>query len=129
MKKIYDFSKGRRGALVPIPPGKTRITIRLDNEVLEWFRSQVEARGGGSYQTMINRVLRDFIEKGHENLEDLIKRALRETLMLNGIVLETTTFQKATALNDSIRVDIPSFEPTSSEFALSGLNERSLRQH
>lgn len=129
MKKNYDFSKGRRGALVPIPPGKTRITIRLDNEVLEWFRSQVEARGGGSYQTMINRVLRDFIERGHENLEDLIKRALRETLMLNGIVLEATTFQKATALNDNIRVDIPSFGPASSEFALSGLNECSLRQH
>jgi hypothetical protein len=53
-KKEYDFSKGKRGPLVPIPPGKTRITIRLDDEVLDWFRAQVHAAGGGDYQSLIN---------------------------------------------------------------------------
>src|SRR5665647_3811452 len=86
MKKYYDFSKGKRGAVVPVPPGKTRITIRLDNEVLDWFRSQVEARGGGSYQSMINGALREFIDRTHENLEDTIKRALLDTLSILSLI-------------------------------------------
>lgn len=80
MKGYYDLSKGRRGAAVPIPPGKTRITIRLDNEILDWFRSQVEARGGGSYQTMINDVLRDHIRRGGEDFESSLRQIIREEL-------------------------------------------------
>jgi uncharacterized protein (DUF4415 family) len=45
MKKEYDFSKGKRGAVVPVPKGKTRITIRIDDDVLDWFRSQVDKAG------------------------------------------------------------------------------------
>lgn len=78
MKSEYDFSKGRRGAIVPTPPGKTRITIRLDNDVLEWFRSQVEAVGGGNYQTLINQALREHIERREEPLEETLRRVLRE---------------------------------------------------
>ena len=80
MKKEYDFSKGKRGAVVPTPPGKTRITIRLDDDVLAWFRDQVETAGGGSYQTMINNALRDFMEHKIESIEDTIRRVLREEL-------------------------------------------------
>ena len=63
MKKEYDFSAGRRGALDPLPPGKTRITIRLDDDVLDWFRAQVDAMGGGNYQTLINNALRAYIQQ------------------------------------------------------------------
>jgi len=80
MSKTYDFSQGKRGAVVPLPPGKTRITIRLDNEVLEWFRSQVEARGGGSYQSMINDVLKEHVRRGGEALERYLRRIIREEL-------------------------------------------------
>lgn len=80
MKRSYDFSKGKRGAVVPIPPGKTRITIRLDNEILDWFRSQVEARGGGSYQAMINQALKEHIRRGGEPLESTLRRIIREEL-------------------------------------------------
>lgn len=80
MSKTYDFSKGKRGAVVPLPPGKTRITIRLDNEILEWFRSQVEARGGGSYQAMINNALREHVQRGGEALEQYFRRIIREEL-------------------------------------------------
>ena len=61
MKDEYDFSKGKRGAVNPVPPGKTRITIRLDEGVIDWFRRQVELQGGGNYQTMINQALREYI--------------------------------------------------------------------
>ena len=61
MKKEYDFSKGRRGAVVPLPPGKMRITIRLDKHILEWFKATVDAAGGGNYQTMMNDALREFM--------------------------------------------------------------------
>jgi hypothetical protein len=61
MRKQYDFSKGRRGAVLP-SPGKTRITIMLDDDILEHFRLQAEAAGIG-YQTMINAALRDAIAK------------------------------------------------------------------
>lgn len=80
MKKEYDFSKGQRGALDPVPPGKTRITIRLDGDVLEWFRDQADAAGGGNYQTMINAALREYITQKAEPLEDTLRRVVREEL-------------------------------------------------
>lgn len=54
MKKEYDFSRGKRGAVLKAPPGKTRITIRIDDDILRWFRRQVHAAGGGNYQTLIS---------------------------------------------------------------------------
>jgi hypothetical protein len=58
-------------------PGKTRITIRLDDDLLEWFRSQVRS-SGGSYQTLINLSLRDYIAR--EPLEATLRRVVREEL-------------------------------------------------
>jgi BrnA antitoxin of type II toxin-antitoxin system len=80
MKKEYDFSKGRRGPVVPVPTGKTRITIRLDDDVLHWFRQQTHAAGGGNYQTLINNALREFIRHRGQGLEETIRRVLREEL-------------------------------------------------
>ncbi len=80
MRKEYDFSKGKRGAVVPTPSRKTRITIRLDDDILDWFRDQVDAVGGGNYQTMINNALRDYMEHKIEPIEDTIRRVLREEL-------------------------------------------------
>lgn len=80
MKKEYDFSKGRRGAVVAPHPGKTRITIRLDDDVLTWFRQAVNESGGGNYQTLINNALRDYIGQRQEPLEKVIRRVLREEL-------------------------------------------------
>ena len=78
MKREYDFSQGERGAVEPIPPGKTRITIRIDNEILDWFRSKVNEQGGGNYQTLMNQALREFIDR--EGLEATLRRVLREEL-------------------------------------------------
>ena len=80
MRKEYDFSKGRRGAVVASAPGKTRITIRLDDDVLAWFRSIVHDSGGGNYQTLINNALREYISKKQEPLEKVIRRVVREEL-------------------------------------------------
>lgn len=80
MKKEYDFSKGKRGAVITSPPGKTRVTIRIDNEILEWFRNTVENRGGGSYQALINKALHEHIEKCGEPIEETLRRVLREEL-------------------------------------------------
>jgi len=84
MRKTYDFSKGKRGAVVPLLPGKTRITIRLDNAVIDWFRSQVEAKGGGSYQAMINSALKEHVQRSGETLEGLLRRVIREELRNTG---------------------------------------------
>jgi len=80
MNKQYDFSQGKRGAVVPLSPGKTRITIRLDKEIIEWFRERVEARSGGSYQTLINSALREHVSRGGEPLESWLRRIIREEL-------------------------------------------------
>jgi uncharacterized protein (DUF4415 family) len=80
MKKEYDFSRGKRGAIEPTPPGKTRITIRLDNDILAWFRHQVHAAGGGNYQTLINEALRENIERHDEPIEEVVRRVVREEL-------------------------------------------------
>jgi uncharacterized protein (DUF4415 family) len=80
MKKEYDFSRAKRGPVLKTPPGKTRITIRLDEDILEWFRQQAHEAGGGSYQTMINAALRQAIEAKTEGLEGTLRRVLREEL-------------------------------------------------
>jgi uncharacterized protein (DUF4415 family) len=80
MRKEYDFSKGKRGPVVPVPRGKTRITIRIDEDVLAWFRDQVERAGGGNYQTLMNIALRDYIRSVAEPLEETLRRVLREEL-------------------------------------------------
>jgi uncharacterized protein (DUF4415 family) len=80
MEAEYDFSQGQRGAIEPTPPGKSRITIRLDDEVLEWFREQVHIVGGGNYQTMINEALRQYIQQSREPLEETLRRVVREEL-------------------------------------------------
>lgn len=80
MKKEYDFSKGKRGPVVSVPAGKTRITIRLDDDVIDWFRQQVHTAGGGSYQTLINNALREYVRHRSESLETTIRRVLRQEL-------------------------------------------------
>ena len=84
MRKEYDFSKGKRGPVIPLPPGKTRITIRIDNDILEWFKAKVDAAGGGNYQTVMNNVLRDFMTSDRPSLEDSLRRVLREELSAYG---------------------------------------------
>jgi uncharacterized protein (DUF4415 family) len=80
MKSEYDFSKGKRGPVVKPPPGKTRITIRLDDDVLEWFRAQVHTAGGGNYQSLINAALREYMTQQREPLEATLRRVVREEL-------------------------------------------------
>ena len=63
-----------------LPPGKTRITIRLDDAILAWFRAVVHEKGGGNYQSLINDALRQYIQQKHEPLEDTLRRVLREEL-------------------------------------------------
>lgn len=68
MRKEYDFRKGRRGAVLKAPPGKTRVTIRLDNDALDWFRQQVEDAGGGNYQSLINDALRKYTAHAQDTI-------------------------------------------------------------
>ena len=79
MKKEYDFSKGVRGALIPTP-GKTRITIRIDDDILEWFREQIRKASGGSYQTMMNDALRAYMETKGGQTEALLRKVVKEEL-------------------------------------------------
>ncbi len=79
MKKEYDFRGGRRGAVLPAAPGKVRITIRLDGEILAWFKGQVH-EAGGNYQTLMNQALKEHIARKREPLEDTLRRVLREEL-------------------------------------------------
>jgi uncharacterized protein (DUF4415 family) len=80
MKRQYDFSRARRGAVIPSERGKTRVTIRLDTDVLDWFREQVNKAGGGNYQTMINSVLREYVDNQTEPIEKILRRVVREEL-------------------------------------------------
>ena len=84
MTKEYDFSKGQRGPIVAVPRTKTRITIRLDDAVIDWFREQVDRAGGGNYQTLINDALREHIRRVEEPLEDTLRRVIREELRQAG---------------------------------------------
>ncbi len=80
MRDEYDFGGARRGPVATARSGKTRITIRLDDEVLAWFKEQVHLAGGGNYQTLINQALQDHIAQRPEPLEEILRRVLREEL-------------------------------------------------
>ena len=80
MKAEYDFDKGKRGAVLPPATNKTRITIRLDRDIVDWFRSRAEEQGGGSYQSMVNDALRKHIEQRDQHLEEMLRRVVREEL-------------------------------------------------
>jgi len=78
--KEYDCSTATRGPVLTVPPGKTRITIRIDDDVLEWFRQQVHGAGGGNYQTLINAALREYIGQRDHDLEDTLRGVIRDEL-------------------------------------------------
>lgn len=85
MKKVVaeqyrdiDFSRARRGAVVKAERGKTKISIRLDNAILEYFRGLVDKAGGGNYQTLINDALLEHIHR--RSTLDIVRQAVREEL-------------------------------------------------
>jgi uncharacterized protein (DUF4415 family) len=83
MKKEYDFSQGKRGAVVR-SSGKTRITIFLDDDIIEQFRDRADQAGRG-YQTMINDALREHLAKSGQPVDArTLRRILREELRKAG---------------------------------------------
>lgn len=79
MKKEYDFKKAKRGPIIR-PKGKSRITIYLDDDVIETFR-QIADESGQGYQTMINGALREYLQKTPAPLdEETLRRVIREEL-------------------------------------------------
>lgn len=84
MKDQYDFRKGKRGRVVPPEPepeGKVRITIRLDQDVVDRFLQMAEASGGATgYQTLINAALREYLDGKVPRFEDALRRIIREEL-------------------------------------------------
>ena len=83
MKKVYDFSKGKRGAVVPTT-GKTRITIYMDDAILQRFKAQSEKTGKG-YQTLINEALNSYLGLTEQPVtQDLVRMIVREELAAHG---------------------------------------------
>lgn len=85
MRDEYDLSTATRGPVVQPDGRKTRITIRLDSDLIEFFRHQAERSAGGQYQALINRALRHYVEQAQqeprrEPLEGTLRRVLREEL-------------------------------------------------
>ena len=79
MKKEYNFEKGKRGQIIS-QKGKSRITIYIDNDVLEEFRERADALGSG-YQSMINEALRQYLQKSGTPLdESVLRQVIREEL-------------------------------------------------
>jgi uncharacterized protein (DUF4415 family) len=85
VRKEYDFSRAKQGAVIP-SPGKTRITIMLDDDVIEYFRAKAEAQGSG-YQTMINAALREVVASEQGTAKEdrpvtvaVLRKVLREEL-------------------------------------------------
>ena len=84
MMERYDFSKGKRGRVLPPEPepeGKTRITIRLDQDILDRFLQMAEESGGATgYQTLINAALREYLDGKAPKFEYTLRRIIREEL-------------------------------------------------
>ena len=78
-----DFSRAKRGPVVKSEPGKTKISIRLDNTVLEYFRDLVDEAGGGNYQTLINDALLEHVHR--RSTLDAVRQVMREELAPYGV--------------------------------------------
>lgn len=78
MKRQYDLSKGKRGPVIPMPPEKVRITIRLDRDLVDHFRDQVRKAHRGNYQTLINDALREYIQR--PGLAEQVGKQVRSVL-------------------------------------------------
>lgn len=100
MKREYDFSKAKRGAVDPLPPGKTRITIRLDDSILEWFKAQVHAAGGGNYQSLINAALAEHIRRRKEPLEEILRMPIQQCIEPREQRSESCSSEKRTVAAD-----------------------------
>jgi uncharacterized protein (DUF4415 family) len=77
-----DFSGGKRGPAIRPAPGKTKISIRLDNTVLDYFRGVVDQAGGGNYQTLINEALLEHVHRC--STLDVVRQVVREELAPSG---------------------------------------------
>jgi hypothetical protein len=86
MKKEYDFRNARRGQLIPTP-GMTRISIHIEDEILDWFQEQIRKASGGSYMTMINEALREYMRMRDGHAEERFRKVIREELVAH----DTTT--------------------------------------
>lgn len=83
MKKVFDFSKGKRGAVVPAA-GKTRITIYVDDAVIQRFKAESEKTGKG-YQTLINEALKSHVGLAEQPVtQELVRKIVREELAASG---------------------------------------------
>jgi uncharacterized protein (DUF4415 family) len=92
IKDEYDMSQAKRGAIVPPNPNQTRITIRIDTDILDWLRDKVNKAGGGNYQTIINNALREYMQSDKAPLENqlsigesTLRRVIREELQVVGL--------------------------------------------
>ena len=79
-EREYDFENAELGAIVRPSSGKTRVTIRIDTDVLNWFREEVHKAGGGSYQTLINEALREYMRYREDMFENVLRKVIREEL-------------------------------------------------
>lgn len=75
MTTKYDFSRAKRGPVVPLPPGKTEIIFAIDEDVLEWFRSQVHQLEGGDYQVLMNEALQAYMQEHYKDRERIVQSA------------------------------------------------------
>ena len=103
MKPEYDFSKGKRGAVIA-QKGKTRISIFIDNSVLAEFRARAE-RAGSGYQTLMNEALRTYLSQVEQPVtEKMLRQVLRQEMpeYLRGLTSDSSG-RKATAASGSRR--------------------------
>jgi len=77
-KEEYNFGKAKQGAVTVLTSNKKRITIRLDESIIEWFRKKVHDAGGGNYQTLINEALKEYISFQEGTYEDTLRKIAKE---------------------------------------------------
>ena len=79
-QRKFNFKKAKQGSITKPSSGKTRITIRIDTDILNWFRNEVHKKGVGNYQTLLNEALREFVNYREGDLEKIVRKIIREEL-------------------------------------------------
>jgi uncharacterized protein (DUF4415 family) len=96
------FTQARRGAVMKAELGKTKITIRLDNRILDHFRSIVESAGEGNYQTLINDALVAYIQR--TSMLEAVRQVVREEVAGSMVLREGVGKQRQPRVRRAVAV-------------------------
>ncbi len=96
MKENYDFSQGKRGAVIPTSSHQIKVNLTLDKEIIDWFKAKVNQLEGGDYHQLINQVLQEYIKQNEDDKEAFYAYLDRKQQQPKQVIIEVDELDSLT---------------------------------